>query len=97
MPVEHRLFTAALGLDAPWEVSDVRFDAAAGRIDFDVTFPAGTRFCCPSCGAAGQGVHDTRERSWRHLHFFQYQAFIHARLPRVRCHECGKTTQVPVP
>ena len=97
MPVEHRLFTAALGLGAPWEVSDVRFDAMAGRIDFDVTFPAGTRFCCPSCGAVGQGVHDTRERSWRHLHFFQYQAFIHARLPRVRCHACGKTTQVPVP
>jgi transposase len=97
MPGEHRLFTAALGLDAPWEVSDVRFDAAAGRIDFDVRFPGGTRFACPACGAQGQRVHDTRERSWRHLHFFQFQAFIHARLPRVHGQECGKTTQVPVP
>jgi transposase len=27
----------------------------------------------------------------------QYQAFIHADLPRVRCSGCGKTKQVPVP
>jgi transposase len=96
MPFEHRLFTAALGLASPWSVSDVRFDATAGRIDFAIAFPAGTRFCCPACGAVNQPVHDTRERSWRHLHFFQYQAFIHARVPRVRCRECSKTTQVAV-
>jgi len=96
MPFEHRLFTAALGLEAPWTVSDVRFDAAAGRIDFEIAFPAGSRFCCPACGAVDQPVHDTRERSWRHLHFFQYQAFIHARVPRVRCSECARTTQVAV-
>ncbi len=97
MPAEHQLFTAALGLQAPWQVSDVRFDPEAGRIDFDVQLPAGTRFCCPRCGVVDQPVYDTRERSWRHLHFFQYQAFIHARLPRVRCTECGKTSQVAVP
>jgi transposase len=97
MPFEHRLFTAALGLESPWSVSDVRFDATAGRIDFDIAFPAGTRFCCPACGAVDQPVHDTRERNWHHLHFFQYQAFIHASVPRVRCRECGKTTQVAVP
>ena len=97
MSMEHGLFTAALGLSAPWEVTDVRFDPQAGRIDFDVRFARGSRFGCPACGAEGQAVHDTRERSWRHLHFFQYQAFIHAHLPRVRCAQCGKTTQVSPP
>ena len=97
LSLEHQLFTSALGLSPPWEVSDVRFDPAAGRIDFDVTFASGSRFACPACGAERQAVHDTRERAWRHLHFFQYQAFIHARLPRVRCEQCGKTTQVAVP
>ena len=29
MATEHALFTAALGLSAPWEVSDIRFDAEA--------------------------------------------------------------------
>lgn len=97
MPSEHALFTAALGLSAPWEVTEVRFDPDAGRIDFDIVFAPGSRFACPACGAEAQAVHDTRQRSWRHLHFFQYQAFIHAALPRVRCAHCAKTTQVNVP
>jgi transposase len=36
------------------------------------------------------------EKSWRHLDFFQHQAFIHARVPRVECPECGvKAVEVP--
>lgn len=91
------LFTVALGLAAPWEVTDVSFDPDAGRIDFQVGFHRGARFACPECGTTQQAVHDTRERSWRHLNFFQYQAFVHAKVPRVRCESCGKTLQVAVP
>ena len=91
------LFTAALGLQAPWEVTRVSFDSTKGRIDFEVGFRPGSRFACPACGAESQPVHDTLPRSWRHLNFFQYQAYIHARVPRVRCRACGKTRQVPVP
>jgi len=61
------------------------FDPEPGRIDFHLTFASGTRFACPHCGAEHQPVHDTLERDWRHLHFFQLQAYIHARVPRVRC------------
>lgn len=91
------LFTAALGLMPPWQVLDIQFDPEKGRIDFKVGFPSGSKFTCPGCGEADQGVHDTRSRTWRHLNFFQYQAFLHADLPRVRCSKCGKTKQVPVP
>jgi len=91
------LFTAALGLIPPWQVLDIQFDLEKGRIDFKVGFSSGAKFSCPECGEAEQGVHDTRARTWRHLNFFQYQAFIHADLPRVRCASCGKTKQVPVP
>jgi transposase len=91
------LFTTALGLTAPWEVTDVRFDPQAGRIDLEVAFAKGSRFACPACGAEGQPVHDTRSRSWQHLSFFQYRAYLHALLPRVRCESCGKTTQVQPP
>lgn len=97
IPSSPSLFTQALGLQTPWEVSDVAFDAAAGRIDLQVRFTAGTRFRCPHCGAEHQPVHDTQERKWRHLNFFQYQAYIRARVPRVRCGSCGKTAQVAVP
>ena len=97
MSSEYALFTAALGLSAPWEVADVRFDADARRIDFEVRFAPGSRFSCPACGAGDQPVHDTRQRSWQHLHFFEHKAFIHAAVPRVRCGACAKTTQVAVP
>jgi transposase len=34
-------------------------------------------------------VHDTADKTWRHMDFFQYKALLHARLPRVRCPEHG--------
>lgn len=97
MNSETSLFTLALGLAPPWQVSDVHFDPEVGRIDFEVSFGKGASFPCPACGAADQAVHDSRRRSWRHLNFFQFQAYIHADSPRVRCGGCGKTTQVTPP
>ena len=91
------LFTAALGLTPPWQVLDIQFDPEKGRIDFKVGFPSGSKFNCPECHEGQQCVHDTRPRTWRHLNFFQYQAYLHADVPRVRCSKCGKTKQVQVP
>jgi transposase len=87
----------ALGPQAPWSVTDVRFDAELKEIHFDVRFKAGSRFACPSCRAADQPVHDTRPRTWEYPRFFEHKAFIHAAVPRVACGQCGKTGQVPVP
>jgi len=93
------LFTAALGLQHPWEVIDVQFSEQERRIDFEVAFEAGSKFTCAACGAEAQPVHDTLQREWRHLNFFQFDAYIHARIPSVRCGsaECGKTRQIAVP
>ena len=97
MEPETSLFTMALGLEAPWYVEDVAFDAAMKQIDFEVASKAGSRFACPSCGAADQPVFDTRRRSWEHLRFFEHKAFIHAAVPRVACSQYDKTRQVTVP
>ena len=90
------LFTSALGLQPPWAVQDVRLEVAKRRIDFEVACPS-AKLACPQCGAAGQPVHDRMRRSWRHLDFFQFEAWLHAEVPRVACAGCGKTTQLPVP
>ena len=82
------LFTAALGLQAPWKVAKVDLDTAKGRIDFEVISTA-RRLACPICGAADQGVHDRIRRDWRHLDFFQFEAWLHADIPRVGCTACG--------
>ena len=86
------LFHLARGLPAPWAVVDVAFDPKSGRIDCHLAFASGTRFACPHyCGAEHQPVHDTLECDWRHLNFFQFQAYSHAKVPRVRCGTCAKT------
>ena len=90
------LFTAALGLQAPWSVSEVDLNTAKRRIDFTVTC-ATHRLACPQCGAPEQGMHDRVDKQWRHLDFFQFEAWLHCDVPRVACGACGKTTQVAVP
>lgn len=55
------------------------------------------RMTCPHCGVVDQGIRERVHRSWRHLDFFQFEAWLHAQIPRVACSACGKTSQVPVP
>jgi transposase len=90
------LFTAALGLQAPWVVEKVDLNTAKHRIDFEVGYGE-ARLACPQCGASDQPIHDRNRRSWRHMDFFQFEAWLHADVPRVGCTVCGKTTQIAVP
>ena len=90
------LFQRALGLAEPWQVVDVKFDAAQRRLDLRIDFRKGSKFACPECGREGCPVHDTESHTWRHLNFFQHEAYLHARVPRVDCPEHG-TKQVKVP
>jgi transposase len=90
------LFQAALGLTAPWQVTSVEFDVEAKRLDLRVDFPKGATFCCPECDRAGLKAYDTEEKTWRHLDFFQHQAYLTARVPRVECPE-HKVRLVAVP
>lgn len=83
------LLQLALALSPPWNVTSADFDAAARRLDIHIDFAPGSRFPCPHCGAADCPAYDTDTMTWRHLNFFQHQAFLHARVPRVRCQACG--------
>lgn len=90
------LFRVALGIEEPWEVTEVSFSEEEGQLDLWLDFPRGSRFPCPECGRAGCAVYDTEERTWRHLNFFQHKTLLHARQPRVNCAEDGvKTVEVP--
>ncbi len=83
------LFQQALGLQEPWSVVGVNFDGEARRLELVLDFAKGARFACPECDRADCKVHDTEQKTWRHLDFFQHQAFLSARVPRVRCPEHG--------
>jgi transposase len=86
-----KMFGAALGLAPPWQVSAVQFNQLVGVLEIGLDFPRGSRFACPheGCANAACPVHDTLEKRWRHLDFFEHQAFLSARVPRVNCAEHG--------
>lgn len=89
------LFTDALGLKNPWKVKDVLFDLVESRLDIYISRTKGSKVTCPVCGKECS-VHDSKERTWRHLNFFQYKAFIHCKVPRCNCNDHG-VKQVDVP
>ena len=88
------LFAAALCLQSPWKVVKVSFlpaDSGSMELHIDVDFNRGAKFSCPvdGCGNQQCAVHDTVEKTWRHMNFFQYKTYIHARVPRIDCREHG--------
>ena len=80
MPNE--IFDAALGVAAPWSVQHVQFDAVARQLTLSIDFSPGSRFAHPE--ALGlHPVHDTQTKRYRHLNFFQYECYLHVRVPRI--------------
>lgn len=77
------LFAKALGVEEPWFVKDVTFDADKRQMVISIDFKRGTRF--PHARAAGEHkVHDTEVKRLRHLNFFQHECILEVRVPRVR-------------
>jgi len=89
------LFTAALGLGRQWRVAQCRFEGEPKRLELRLEHVAGEHFECPQCKALC-GIHDTIERRWRHLNFFQYRCELVAKVPRTWCRTDG-VHQVQVP
>lgn len=94
MAVEH-LFTQALGLSSPWKVVSADFDPEAKSLELVIDFEPGSRFPDPESGEDCP-VHDTVERSWQHLHFFEHRTTLRARVPRIRTPE-GKVRNAELP
>ena len=90
------LYQHLLGLTEPWSVTRVDLDVATQRVDVWVEHPKSLQWACPECGAQGS-LHDhASERVWRHLDSCQFQTFLHAAPPRVKCPEHG-VRQVRLP
>lgn len=77
------LFTQALGLSSPWKVVSCDFDPVAKTLELALDFAPGSRFIDPESGASCP-VHDTVERVWQHLNFFEHRTTLRARVPRIK-------------
>ena len=92
-----QLFQVALGLNHPWFVDRISFgNSIKGRsqLHIYISFEKGAKFKdsegqeCP--------VHDTVNKTWRHLDFFQHMCYMHARVPRIKTsNEKVRLVQVP--
>lgn len=81
--MQAKLFETALGIAAPWYVRDVAFDLPARTLTIFVDFTPGSRFAHPEAEGL-HPVHDTLNKRYRHLNFFQYECYLEVRVPRVR-------------
>lgn len=90
------LFAAALGLQTPWHVSDLDFSMKNKRLDIYIDFERGSLFACPCCEKPAK-AYDTKPDTWRHMNFFQHEAYLHARVPRVKCSDGCGVKQIDVP
>ncbi len=93
----NELFAQALPLVSPWTITESRFEGDPKELHLTVAMEEGTRrLPCPKCDCQDCSIHDRRERSWRHLNFWQYKTTLTAQVPRVRCDACG-VHQIEVP
>jgi len=94
------IFSLALGLQHPWYIKEVRFEESqedtSKILRIDIGFEKGHKFADPQGTDARCPVHDTIERRWRHLNFFEHTCYLHCKVPRVRRAD-GKVKQVEVP
>ena len=99
-PHFQKLFSLGLNIWKPWYISSIDLVAneknpLVQELHVVVDFEKGARFDLN--GNEGElAVHDTRERTWRHLNFFQYRCYVTARVPRVIDKE-GKVVTIDEP
>jgi transposase len=90
------LFKLALGLVEPWIVKSLSFNVEKKRLDIDVDFKKGTKFKLSEENEESYPVHDTVQKTWKHLNFFEHECYLTARVPRVRTDD-GRTILVMPP
>lgn len=99
-PHFQKLFSLGLGITEPWIIKSIDLvpsikEPHRQEMRITVDFEPGARFSID--GRTGDyPVYDTKERTWRHLNFFQYRCYVTARVPRIKMND-GKILTVEVP
>lgn len=90
------LFKMALGIESPWEITKIRFEnlKTGKELNIDIDFKRGSWF--PDDTGVLCEVHDTVQKTWRHLNFFEHSCYLHCRVPRIKTTD-GKVKLVEVP
>jgi len=85
-----------LNVEEPWYIKDLKLDSISKNLDIWLDFRRGSKFPCSKCGKPNCPAYDTKEKVLRHINYFQYSTYLHCRVPRVKCSNCG-VLQIRVP
>ena len=85
------LFSKALQLEEPWYIEKVEFKNE--ELHMHIAFKKG--FLFRNSENEKVAAYDTIEKVWRHLNFFQYKAYIHCNVPRIKSSKGIKMVEVP--
>ena len=91
-----QIFSATLGLFAPWRITAITFSDREKRIDITVEAQSGEKVSCPLCGALAS-PRASHVETWKHHDFFSHTAFIHVQIPFITCPCCDDNYILPVP
>lgn len=93
------LFSMALGIFSPWYIESISLDTDKGELNIHVDFAKGSEFEYTDKETGEHGkykAYDSKVKTWRHMNFFQYRCYLHARIPRVDLGN-GSIKQVQAP
>jgi transposase len=89
------LYKDIIGVQAPWEVTEVTKDEEKRIIRVRIEYEPQAMIHCPVCGRLTK-LHDHRKRELRYLDTCQYETFLEVYVPRVSCKKDG-VQQIAIP
>lgn len=80
--MEKDLFLKALWLEKPWYVKEFKLDVEKERLDIYLDFTKWAKF--KNIDWELVWVEQTVDKTWKHLFFWQYPTYLHARVPKLK-------------
>lgn len=93
------LFEQALHIESPWYVEKIEFSEFERKLIVFLNFKTGSRFYYENVKEGISGtfpVHDTIQKTWQHLNFFEHECHLSARVPRIKTNS-GKVRLIKTP
>lgn len=84
---EIKIFSLMAGIEEPWVLEKVEVDERKD-LHMYVKYKRGEKFKCNQCQELCP-VHDTKDKTWRHLNCFEHKTYIHCKVPRIKCEKHG--------
>jgi transposase len=93
------IFEQALGISSPWKISNIKFNPSQKRLDITIDYNEGSLFFYEDSkeGISGKfKPYDRKEKTWRHLNFFEHECYLTCRVPRIKT-DNGKVRLITPP